>query len=108
MRNGAEARFDAPLAAARGDPRPRGAARRQVRLRRLASDAAGWGEELPAGEGIGLAVHRSFLSCVAAAARVKIVDGGITVPQTDVAIDCGFPVNPERIRSQVEGPASWT
>lgn len=69
----------------------------------LASDAAGWGQELPPGEGIGLAVHRSFVSYVAAAARVKVMDGVITVPRIDVAIDCGFPVNPERIRSQMEG-----
>ncbi len=38
----------------------------------LAADAAGWGTELPAGEGIGLAVHRSFVTYVAAAARVKV------------------------------------
>ena len=44
----------------------------------LASDAAGWGQELPDGEAIGLAVHRSFVTYVAAAARVKVVDGTIT------------------------------
>ena len=72
----------------------------------LASDAAGWGAELPPGEGIGLAVHRSFVTYVAAAARVKVLgDGTVTVPAIDVAIDCGFPVNPERIRSQMEGAA---
>ena len=72
----------------------------------LASDAAGWGTELPEGEGIGLAVHRSFVTYVAAAARVKVLnDGTVTVPAIEVAIDCGFPVNPERIRSQMEGAA---
>lgn len=69
----------------------------------VASDAAGWGQDLPAGEGLGLAVHRSFVTYVAAAARVRVVDGVITVPTIDVAIDCGFPANPERIRSQIEG-----
>lgn len=71
----------------------------------LASDATGWGKDLPEGEGIGLAVHRSFVTYVAAAARVKVVDGTITVPAIDIAIDCGYPVNPERIRSQLEGAA---
>jgi isoquinoline 1-oxidoreductase beta subunit len=71
----------------------------------LASDAAGWGQPLPDGEGIGLAVHRSFVTYVAAAARVKVVDGEIRVPAIEMAIDCGFPVNPERIRSQLEGAA---
>ena len=72
----------------------------------LASDAAGWGGTLPAGEGIGLAVHRSFVTYVAAAARVKVLeDGTVTVPTIDIAIDCGFAANPERIRSQMEGAA---
>jgi isoquinoline 1-oxidoreductase beta subunit len=72
----------------------------------VASDAAGWGTELPAGEGIGLAVHRSFVTYVAAAARVKVLeDGTVTVPAIDIAVDCGFPANPERIRSQIEGAA---
>jgi isoquinoline 1-oxidoreductase beta subunit len=31
--------------------------------------------------------------------------GNITIPRVDTAIDCGFYVNPERIRSQIEGAA---
>ena len=60
---------------------------------------------MPAGEGWGLAVHRSFVSYVAAAVRVKIENGLITVPEVHMAVDCGFAVNPERIRSQMEGSA---
>jgi isoquinoline 1-oxidoreductase beta subunit len=29
--------------------------------------------------------------------------GNVTVPRVDVAVDCGAYVNPERIRSQIEG-----
>lgn len=71
----------------------------------LAADKAGWGATLPAGEGMGLAVHRSFVTYVGACARVRIVDGRITVPEVHMAVDCGFAVNPERIRSQMEGAA---
>jgi isoquinoline 1-oxidoreductase beta subunit len=71
----------------------------------LAADKANWGINLPKGEGVGLAVHRSFVTYVATAARVKIVDGRITVPEVHMAIDCGFAANPERIRSQMEGAA---
>ncbi len=72
----------------------------------IAADAAGWGQELPEGEGIGLAVHRSFVTYVAAAARVQVAeDGTIRVPEIQIAIDCGFAANPERIRSQMEGAA---
>ncbi len=71
----------------------------------VAADGIGYGKTLPAGEGIGLAVHRSFVSYVACAARVKVVDGRITVPEMHMAIDCGFAANPERIESQMQGAA---
>ena len=73
-------------------------------LRRAAKEA-GWGRPMPTGEGLGLAVHRSFVSYVASCVHVKIVDGQVTVPTVHTAIDCGFAANPERIRSQVEGSA---
>ncbi len=71
----------------------------------LAADKAGWGKTMPEAEGLGLAVHRSFVTYVAAAVRVKIVDGKIRVPEVHMAIDCGYAANPERIRSQMEGAA---
>jgi len=71
----------------------------------LAADKAKWGQSTPAGEGWGLAVHRSFVTYAAAAVRVKIVKGQIRVPEVHLAIDCGFVANPERIRSQLEGAA---
>jgi isoquinoline 1-oxidoreductase beta subunit len=71
----------------------------------MAADAIGWGRETAEGEGLGLAVHRSFVSYVATAARVKIVDGEIRVPEMHFAIDCGFVANPERIESQLQGAA---
>lgn len=71
----------------------------------IAAEEAGWGASLPEGEGLGLAVHRSFVTYVAVAARVKVVDGVIRVPEMHIAVDCGFAANPERIRSQMEGAA---
>jgi isoquinoline 1-oxidoreductase beta subunit len=65
---------------------------------------AGWGKKLARGRGQGLAVHYSFLSYTAAVVEVDIDDEGrILVPRVDVAFDCGPQVNPERIRSQLEG-----
>ncbi|MEL7467811.1 MAG: molybdopterin cofactor-binding domain-containing protein [Pseudomonadota bacterium] len=72
---------------------------------RLAAEKGGWGKDMPEGEGLGLASHRSFVTYVAACAHVKMVDGKITVPQIDMAIDCGFAANPERIESQLQGAA---
>ncbi|HEX4172050.1 MAG TPA: molybdopterin cofactor-binding domain-containing protein [Acetobacteraceae bacterium] len=79
------------------------------RLRRvveIAAAQAGWGSSLPHGEGRGIAVHRSFLTYVATVAHVAVDGKGtLHIPRVDTAIDCGFHVNPERIRSQIEGAA---
>ena len=71
----------------------------------LAADGIGWGKDLPEGEGMGLAVHRSFVTYVACAARVKVVNGLITVPEVHLAVDAGFIANPERVESQLQGAA---
>ncbi|NWD74680.1 xanthine dehydrogenase family protein molybdopterin-binding subunit [Pseudomonas gingeri] len=69
-----------------------------------AAKAAGWGRELPKGRGLGLAVHYSFVTYVAAAIEVEVKDDGtLIVHKADIAVDCGPQINPERIRSQFEG-----
>ena len=38
--------------------------------------------------------------------HVEVGDKGkITIPRVDTAVDCGFCVHPERVRSQIEGAA---
>ncbi|ROM29612.1 acylaldehyde oxidase [Pseudomonas protegens] len=69
-----------------------------------AAKAAGWGRPLPKGRGLGLAVHYSFVTYVAAVIEVEVKDDGtLIVHQADIAVDCGPQINPERIRSQFEG-----
>jgi isoquinoline 1-oxidoreductase beta subunit len=79
------------------------------RLRRvteLAAEKAGWGKQLPKGQGLGIAAHRSFVSYIATVVHVEVGDKGkITIPRVDTAIDCGYCVHPERVRSQIEGAA---
>ncbi len=76
-------------------------------LRKVAA-ASEYGKELPEGEAIGLAAHRSFQSYVATAVHVKVGDDGtISVPRVDVAIDCGRYVNPEGVRKQMEGAVTF-
>ncbi len=68
------------------------------------TDKAGWGRELPAGHGLGLAAQYSFHSYVAAVVEVAVQeDGSWTVPRVDIAIDCGQYVNPDRVMAQQEG-----
>jgi isoquinoline 1-oxidoreductase beta subunit len=79
------------------------------RLRRvteLAAKEAGWGRQLPKGQGLGIAAHRSFVTYVATVVHVEVGDKGkIRIPRVDTAIDCGYCVHPERVRSQIEGAA---
>ncbi len=72
-----------------------------------AARAAGWGEELPAGEGRGLAFARyendeAYVAMVAHVA-VDEATGAVRVRKITVAHDCGLIVNPDGVRNQIEG-----
>jgi isoquinoline 1-oxidoreductase beta subunit len=72
----------------------------------LAAQQANWGRSLPKGQGLGIAAHRSFVSYVATVVHVAVDSvGRIAIPRVDTAIDCGFCVHPELVRSQIEGAA---
>jgi isoquinoline 1-oxidoreductase beta subunit len=77
------------------------------RLRRVietAAQQAAWGRKMPAGHGLGMAAHYSFLSYVAAVVEVAVgKKGDLSIVRVDIAFDCGPQVNPERVRSQLEG-----
>jgi isoquinoline 1-oxidoreductase beta subunit len=69
----------------------------------LAATKAGWGSPLPPGRHRGIAVAFSYGSWAAEVAEVSVAaDGGVRVHRVVVAIDCGFAVNPDQIRAQME------
>lgn len=71
-----------------------------------ATQAAGWGRELPKGHGLGLAFCYSFMSYTATVIEVAVEeDGNVQVIAVDMVMDCGPQINPERIRAQMEGGA---
>jgi isoquinoline 1-oxidoreductase subunit beta len=81
---------------------------RHAAVLKLAAEKAGWGTPLKAaaGErrGRGVAVHESFHSYVAQVAEVTVQkDGSLRVDRIVCAVDCGTAINPDNIRSQVEG-----
>ncbi len=81
-----------------------------TRVRRvveLAAEKAGWGKrKLGKGAGMGIAVHRSFLTYVATVAEVEVDDKGeVKIPSVHTAVDAGLVVNPEATRAQFEGAA---
>ena len=77
------------------------------RVLELATEKAGWGKKKNGnGFGMGLAIHRSFLTYAASVVQVEMdKDGKVTIPRVDMALDAGTLVNPEMARQQFEGAA---
>lgn len=73
----------------------------------LAMEKSGWGKKKSGnGWGMGIAVHRSFLTYVATVVEVEVDKSGtVTIPRVTTALDAGLVVNPEMARSQFEGAA---
>jgi isoquinoline 1-oxidoreductase beta subunit len=86
---------------------------RHAGVLKLAAEKAGWGTTLKSGKagerrGRGIAVHESFNSYVAQVAEVTVkADGSIKVDRVVCAVDCGVAINPDNIRSQVEGAVGF-
>jgi isoquinoline 1-oxidoreductase beta subunit len=81
-----------------------GGRKRHLDTLRLAADKAGWGQPLPAGRKRGVAFHESFGSVVAQVAEVSLCDDGLPrVERVVCAVHCGRAVNPDIVRSQMEG-----
>lgn len=75
---------------------------------RKASEMAGWGRDLPAGRGLGIAAHRSFLSYVATVIEVDVAsDGALSIEGAWSAMDAGTVVNTDHARAQMEGGALY-
>jgi isoquinoline 1-oxidoreductase subunit beta len=80
---------------------------RHRRVLTLAAEKAGWGKQKQGnGFGMGIAMHRSFLTYVATVVQVQVDAGGkVGIKRVDSALDAGTVVNPETVRQQVEGAA---
>ena len=89
-----------------------GAARLRSVLEEVSS-RSGWGSELPAGEGLGVAVcggqQRDMATWVACVAHVAVddVSKAITVKKIWQSIDCGTVVHPDGALAQAEGACLW-
>lgn len=81
---------------------------RHLRVLDLAAKTAGWGEPLPRGNALGIAVHDCFGTVVAEVAEVEVApDGRLRVPRVVCAVDCGFVVNPDTVEAQMEGSVAF-
>jgi isoquinoline 1-oxidoreductase beta subunit len=65
-----------------------------ARLRRVVeavAEKSGWGKrKLGNGSGLGIAVHRSFLTYVATVIEVEVSKGKLRIPQVDTVVDVGW------------------
>ena len=85
-----------------------GKAPRHRAVLELAATRAGWGSPLRSGLARGIAVAFSYGSYAAHVAEVSVApDGTPRVHRIVCAIDCGFPVNLDQIRAQMEGGAVY-
>jgi isoquinoline 1-oxidoreductase beta subunit len=82
---------------------------RFLRVLDRAREFSGWGQPLdPAPDGEkkarGIALHRCFGSVIANVAEVSVdANKKIRVHRVACVVDCGFPLNPNLIRQQLEG-----
>ena len=86
---------------------------RHAGVLKLAAEKAGWASSLPASangdkRGRGVAVHESFNTFVAQVAEVTVKsDGSVKIDRIVCAVDCGIAVNPDNVRSQIEGSVGF-
>ena len=73
----------------------------------IVAKMAGWGRKLPKGRGLGIAMHRSFVTYVATVVEVEVSqDGKLAIPAVWSALDAGTVVNRRHVEAQVEGARS--
>jgi len=80
---------------------------RMRRVLEIAAEKSGWGKRpMGKGRGMGVAVHRSFLTYVATVVEVEVdAKGQVHIPGVWTAVDAGTVVSPDNIRNQFEGAA---
>ncbi len=107
------ARLDAAGKNAGSAPNAVGGATRLAAALRDVAERSGWGKELPAGEGMGVAVSHgqernmpTWTACVVHVA-VDAASKKVTVKKIWQSIDCGTVVHPDGAMAQAEGATLW-
>ena len=81
---------------------------RRIAVLEEVAKRSNWGSPMSSGKGRGIASHHSFGTYVAHVAEVAVAkDGSIKVERMVIAVDCGQIINPDTIKAQFEGAASF-
>ncbi len=81
-----------------------GSSPRERGVLELAAEKAGWGTPLPDSRARGVAVYLGHGGWAAQIAEVSVAaTGQVRVHRVVCAIDCGFVVNPDTVKAQIEG-----
>jgi isoquinoline 1-oxidoreductase beta subunit len=77
---------------------------RLSRLLKFVARRIDYDAKRPKGRGVGIAAHFTFGGYAAHAIEVSVSDAGeLTIERIVAAIDCGFAVNPNAVKAQLEG-----
>lgn len=71
------------------------------------AEMSGWGREMPAGRGLGLAFCPGFGSVNAQVAEVDVTGGDLKVVKIWCAYDCGFAIDPSNVVHQMESGITY-
>ena len=81
-----------------------GGAPRLRNVLEVAAEKAEWGKPLPPGRFRGIAAVETIGSFIAQVAEVSVAAGGkVRVHRVVCAVDCGWIINPDTIKAQIEG-----
>jgi CO/xanthine dehydrogenase Mo-binding subunit len=77
---------------------------RAAAVLRTASEKAGWGKPLPAGQGRGVSLQYAFGTYLAMVTEVAVdKDGELAVKRVVAAVDPGVVINPDTVEAQLQG-----
>lgn len=85
-------------------PHPYDSARMKHVLKEV-KKLSNFGQPLPKGHGIGVAIHYSFYSYVATAVEVSVQNDKVKVENVYTVLDCGLYVNKDAVINQMQGSA---
>lgn len=88
-----------------------GGATRLAAVLRDVRERSGWGESMPEGEGLGVAIahgqERAMPTWSACVAHVAVDGDAVTVKKLWQTLDCGTVVHPDGAMAQAEGATLW-